>query len=401
MVLRKLNKAILAIILLEASINDLYFFRKCATQASAVSQGSFGTRTVPNFAWVRQQAKSIKDHSVLFDEAQQINERDHVQASLQGIETRDNLWSDEHFAGCTKLWDLNNEDQAKLRILQERLSDIKHWMNDPYEVVRYFMEYDGDIEITERKFRAMINWRIQYDVDNILDNYSPPPLFNYFPVGVLKGVDKDGDPIHVERTGASDMLGLLDKYGKDEMVKHAIWVREQDSHGEWQRKYQRQRGQRVRKFTVIADMHGFNMRHLSPRLTPVGKEVTRFVQDNYPGLAKKIIIIRAPMVFRAAWSMFKPFIDPKMREIVEFSNAKNYEEVLERYMDPDVLPPIIHSKGKGKAADCFHPIWEGGLVSQIKELSPNEELIPEVDITYHQAKEDIQVAPMNVMVRSY
>jgi len=240
----------------------------------------------------------------------------------------------------------------------------------------------------------MVDWRIKNNVDNILDEYTPPLLFNYLPVAVLRGVDREGDPIHIERTGASDLLGILERYGRSEMIKHAIWIREQSSHGKWQKEYEREQGRRVKKFTVITDMKDFSMRHLSPRLTPVGKDVTRFVQDNYPAYAKKIIIIRAPAIFRMAWSIFKPLLDPNMRELVEFSSAKDHEEVLKQYVDLDVLPPVVSSEGRGDAAEGFEPIWEGG------SLSRAEQLLPRVNLSYHPYQEDIHQTNINIMVTS-
>lgn len=56
-----------------------------------------------------------------------------------------------------------------------------------------------------------------------------------------------------------------------------------------------------------------------------------------------------------------------------FSNPKNYLEVLEKYIDLDILPPCIYSDGKGCVAIGMPPRLEGGLIPD--DISDDDELL--------------------------
>lgn len=269
-------------------------------------------------------------------------------------------WAPEQIEECSELWNLTVEEKEKLMQLRDQITDVDHWKNDPFELVRFLKEFKFHLKTTEQKFRASIEWRIKNNADTILEDYQPPVLFNYFPMGVLEGADKDGDPIYIERSGVADTLALLQRFGRDEMIKQAIWGRELMSRGPWQRDWPHH-NHRIRSFTAILDLKGLNRSHLSPSLVPVGQEVTRLVQDNYPGIGKKILIIRAPYLFRFVWSIFKHFVDPHVKDLMEIATDKESEAVLAKYMDLNVLPnEIIPSQGAGRAIRGYETIWEGG-----------------------------------------
>ena len=156
-----------------------------------------------------------------------------------------------------------------------------------FEIIRFLKEFQFDLQESETKFRQSIQWRLENNADNILEEYTPPALYNYFPLAVLEGADRDGDPIYIERSGAADTLGLLQRFGRDEMIQQAIWGKELMIRGPWQEAWSKnnQNG-RVKQFTTILDLKGLNRHHLNPTLVPVGQAVTRLVQDNYPGIGK-------------------------------------------------------------------------------------------------------------------
>ncbi|CAB9518344.1 Phosphatidylinositol/phosphatidylcholine transfer protein [Seminavis robusta] len=268
-------------------------------------------------------------------------------------------WSLEQVDECVQLWKLSFEQTDKLLEFKTRVADIDHWKNDPFEVVRFLVEFKFDLKTTERKFRASIQWRIDNGADTILEDYTPPALYNYFPLGVLEGADRDNDPIYIERSGAADTLALLHRFGKDEMIKQAIWAKELMTRGPWQQ--EQWRHGRVKYFTTILDLKGLNRHHMNPSLVPVGQAVTRLVQDNYPGFGKKILVVRAPYIFRFVWNIFKHFVDPNVKELIEIATEKETEEILEQYMDLSVLPKeIAPSKGQGTSVQGYETIWEGG-----------------------------------------
>ena len=150
-------------------------------------------------------------------------------------------WSEDKIQATIKLWNLKKREQKDFLELKRRLQDISHWKNSPYEVVRFLRERPGDVDGAERMFRKMVQWRIKHQVDSILYEYQPPKeLMEYYPGAILQGVDREGDPIFVGRLGVTDLVGMMDRFGREELIQYAIWVRELVSRGEWVQDYRKQ-----------------------------------------------------------------------------------------------------------------------------------------------------------------
>ena len=317
-------------------------------------------------------------------------------------------WATDQVEECSALWNLTDEEKGKLWQLREHIEDVDSWKNEPFEVVRFLKEFKFHLKTTEQKFRASIQWRLENNADTILEDYQPPALFNFFPMAVIEGADYDGDPVYIERSGVADSLDLLKRFGRDEMIKQAIWGRELMSRGPWQNDWPHHNG-RIRNFTAILDLKGLNRSHLSPSLVPVGQEVTRLVQDNYPGSGKKILIIRAPYFFRFVWSIFKHFVDPHVKDLMEIATEKESEEVLAKYMDLRILPKeIVPGEGKGRAIRGYDPVWEGGPLPpsgkddwkrRVPVFGPDHQsCYQETTLDHTQASQDAFVSPTKTII---
>jgi hypothetical protein len=179
-------------------------------------------------------------------------------------ESSSSAWSRDAIQFTVDYWDLSDEQKSQLLDLRDRLDDIDHWKNSPDTVVRFLRARPGDVAAAETLFRNMIQWRQDYNVDSILQDYDPPKLLReYFPGAVLKGLDRESDPIYVGRVGVTDAAGLLAKYGEDELVRYSIWIRELVSRGDWMTEYKESQGRPVKRVTIIEDLHGLSILHSS------------------------------------------------------------------------------------------------------------------------------------------
>ena len=216
-------------------------------------------------------------------------------------------WSDAHFQKVATAWKLTDEEQKQLRLLQKQLRDVTSWKNNPLDIVRY-LRGPGKFETVEPKFRAMIAWREQQGADRLLEDYRPPKaLLWYIPSAILKGYDKDGDPIYLERGGVMDGVGLVQRFHQDDVVKHVVWLREIGTRGDWIQDYERTTGRTPSQVTIIYDMQGMSSRHLKAGVIPLFKDIVAMNQTRYCGLAKRIILLRAPSIFQFIWNIAKHF----------------------------------------------------------------------------------------------
>jgi len=193
-------------------------------------------------------------------------------------------WSKENFDAMAKLWNLTNVEQIYMEELQERIADIQHWKNDPYEVVRYYKEFKGNLDTVEHMFREMVAWRVENNMDEYLSEYGQPdPLFHYIPLFLLRGTDRDGDPIHVDRMGACDYYSLLKHFGSNAMVEFFKFTFEYNTSPKVWSKYEQDKEHRVKKCTIIIDLDGLGMHHLRPGLLPLLNRVSRISQGEKEG----------------------------------------------------------------------------------------------------------------------
>lgn len=288
----------------------------------------------------------------------------------------DSLWSEESAQRTASLWELTATDASNLRELGRRLRDLDHRKNNPGDVVRFLQARPGDVDAAESMFREMVMWRHRNKVDTILKDYRPPQeLVDHFPGAILHSLDKDGDPVMVVRTGVTDGASMLMRFGKHEMLRHAIWLRELINTGDWIKKYEQEQKRPVKRVLIIEDVYRLPLLHsVSNRpLIDMHREVMRLDQDNYPETAKKIIVIRAPSLFTTVWSIVQHFLDPGVRQKVVLCGMHNYKEVLSEHVDLKILPDcMVPGIGEGKAASGMPSNFNGGRLPSKKELRPLE-----------------------------
>lgn len=289
--------------------------------------------------------------------------------------TYEERWNSWNFEEMAELWELSDKERQDMKELQSIICDINHWKNDPYEVVRYYREY-RTVEKAAHMFRRMVEWRLENDVDSFMERYGdPPPLFHYLPTFLCEGMDRDGDPIYVDRTGAADPYGLVLAYGIEALAEYNQFIRELTTSRRttpsgpycWQRDYYEPLyKRRVTQFTVIMDMQDLAPRHMRGGLLGLLKRVVRISQDMYSGFGKRVIIYRAPAIFEWGWNhIVKHFFDQRIREIITITSPEDYLQLTEKYIDLEVLPECMApGTGKGKAMPGYfeNVRLEGGML---------------------------------------
>jgi CRAL/TRIO domain len=302
-----------------------------------------------------------------------------------------NFWSEENIQNVVRLWKLSSETEQQLRELQYRVEDIDHFKNDPHWLVR-FMHAPWGRNNAEAMFRKMIEWRRLNHVDTIFDDYVPSRLLlDCVPSAILKDYDYEGDPIYIERGGAIDANGLTKVLTREEMLRFCIWTRERNTNGVWINDYERRQGRMVNQITIVYDLKGLNSRHLSPKAIEYFKDIIKITQDNFPGPIKRMVVIRAPAIFRAAWSIFKHFFPATARAKMIFVGSNGYLEVLSKYMDINVLPRSIYENGSGDVAvgmmqhldgvESVQAYLDDVYPSKVSQAETDEESLPEVCVS--------------------
>ena len=94
--------------------------------------------------------------------------------SGQGWQGAEDVWDTNAIDFTSKMWQLSDVEHGQFLELRNSIKDVKHWKNQPMEVVRFLRARPGNVKAAESMFRKMINWRKENDVENILESYTPP-----------------------------------------------------------------------------------------------------------------------------------------------------------------------------------------------------------------------------------
>jgi CRAL/TRIO domain len=282
-------------------------------------------------------------------------------------------WSPSSLQQVASIWSLDEErDVPNLLLLKESLCDLKEYhLNEPLEVARCYCDAKFHLTTAEDKFRAMVKFRQREGLDTLLTTSAaaPPPLYvpTYYPSCFLDGVDKDGDPIWFDRIGASDVAAVYQQYGPVPFRDYTLWVRENGMRGDFAKEYERRHGRPPARVTAILDFDGLCRRHLLAAMISPLEEGIHIYQTYYGSMAKRIIITKAPFVFRIVWSIAQHFCSDQLKKTIVFCNTKITQATLDRYIDRSVLPPVLCADGgRGKPGVGFERCGnlEGGVMPE-------------------------------------
>jgi CRAL/TRIO domain len=316
------------------------------------------TRSPEKRVFVR--AKSICSSSNLDRlhlERQQLS----LSAPVKAAPVTEDPWSEENLKAAIDLWELDQKQIARLLDLKERLKDCAHhWKYNPHAILRFMTSPQG--ANAESLFRKMVQWRMENNIDKFLDEYKPPQiLLDYNISTIMDQYDRDGDPIYFERGGMADDAGMLKRFTQDEIKEFVIWLRETITRGEWLQLYEQRQGRKVRDITIVYDLKGLNSSHVNPMVLKLFGECQKLSQDMYPAPIKRIIIIRAPAVFRYIWSVVKHVFPQATRDKMIFA-GNNHTKELEKYIELENLPKCVYEHGKGTPTIGLPPKFEGGII---------------------------------------
>ncbi|XP_043288217.1 alpha-tocopherol transfer protein-like isoform X2 [Venturia canescens] len=87
---------------------------------------------------------------------------------------------------------------------------------------------------------------------------------------------------------------------------------------------------------VIFDMDGLSIQQTWQFTPPFAKRIVDWLQDAVPLRIKNIHIINQPYVFNVVFSLFKPFLKPKLKERIIFHGTDR--KSLHQYLSPKALP---------------------------------------------------------------
>ncbi|GFT55151.1 SEC14-like protein 2 [Trichonephila clavipes] len=189
----------------------------------------------------------------------------------------------------TWLEDMTAEELEIVEELKKRtIKDATPKMLEDESVFyRFCKARDFNIEEAETMLRKHITWRKELHVDTISTDYKPPEVFvKYLPTSVM-GFDKEGCVVRYCDFGNSDVKGLHNSATKEDHLKFAIYMLENDT--DLLIQHNKEFGKKA-----IHGIHIYNFENVTlskathKKSIEMSLEFCQMFQDNYPERVKLI-----------------------------------------------------------------------------------------------------------------
>ncbi|KAM0733131.1 SEC14-like protein 2 [Formica fusca] len=233
---------------------------------------------------------------------------------------------------------LADDQRFALMKFRRSVQDVLQPHHDDHFLVRWLRARKWDPTAAEKMLRDSLDWRKQWDADNLSEWDLPPMVKSYFPYG-SSGFDKDGAPVVIVPFAGMDIYGMLHVITPQEYVKVTIKIL--DHYLKLAREQSKKHGQVANQLTVIFDMDGFNLKQYLWR--PAGELILTLIQmyeANYPEILKTCFIINAPRVFAFAFSITKKFMNEYTLSKIQIYKAdpSKWQAVILKVIPKDQLP---------------------------------------------------------------
>lgn len=271
---------------------------------------------------------------------------------------------------------LTLEQKQKLLDFRQFL-DAQHQDVPDYDLLRFLRARKWDIPAAVMQFQDTCAWRLEHDIARMRRNApGPEGLFSckdldqdtasklycdgverfphlrlvdsrenegawlFFGMAVAFGVDKQGRPIHLQKSGlASHRFAQMYSFAGQNPCHKIIndgYVRMQEIQAARMQESSERLGKRVTQQVVIMDMKGLSF-WPDPRAIAVFKDFLMVSQKYYPETLAIQFFLNTPPIFMAIWRLIKDWIDPVTANKMHLLGSEFQSELLE-YIHPDQLP---------------------------------------------------------------
>ncbi|ORC93151.1 cytosolic factor SEC14 [Trypanosoma theileri] len=174
------------------------------------------------------------------------------------------------------------------------------------------------------------------------DEYFPDSIIEDYPCGFSGAYDYDNNIIYCERPGNGGKCTpteFMRRYGPELVTRwHACAM-------ETGKKIMTESHFKHKRLCYIVDLTSVSV-SMSRSLIKFGRTVATIDQANYPEQLARLIILRAPTLFRAIWKMMRVFIDENTLKKVIFVPEGKEIETMKKYMREEDIPDFAGGTSK-------------------------------------------------------
>ncbi|CAL1263338.1 unnamed protein product [Larinioides sclopetarius] len=239
---------------------------------------------------------------------------------------------------------IQNNDTEETALIEElkrrNINDITPKMREDDTLWHRFLKArDFNLKDAEDMLKKHIQFRKEYRIDHILDEWEPGEVLAKYCTMKNIGYDKEGRPlIYIDM--AADSKGLTSSVKRADFIRFGCWTVENSI--EMMKKKSKELGQNVYQVVFIGNFDGMTFAQATSKkaLELMLLAVTVF-QDNYPERIKAVHVINGSIYFSLVWSVVKQFLAPAFQNKFIVYGTDKWRDALLKVIDPSELPAFI------------------------------------------------------------
>jgi len=224
----------------------------------------------------------------------------------------------------------------------------------PVLAAAFLWRHEMNVEKALEALAATMSWRSQSGAaearTKLLTTELPfsdfpfsKEVFNFLPQceGGL-ALDKRGLPYAIRCPGLADAVGLFSTISEDDLIMFQIYL------NEWRLFQLEQHALKTGELCgilIVQDMFApeglLNAWRKQGKKAGVMRRVTGMMDEHYPGIMEKVLLVNAPWALHALMKVVTPLLPPRIVEKLQFIPVEQTPARLLEYISPEKLPSFL------------------------------------------------------------
>lgn len=254
----------------------------------------------------------------------------------------------------------SDEERRLIAVLRAKVAGVPG-PKDPVTMLRFLRARQLRVDVAAAMYRKAMGCREGNGLErgfrlNTMDDLLHRRLDMYWPPTGLMGFDREGDAVYWNRLPMA-VMDFLVEVPAEFLGRHEVYCVTRIMQA--LEEYSSRVGQPRFSMTVVVDLHGLSWHMLNVKAAPKYKHCVRIMEDNFPELVKRIVVVRAPRLASTMWKVLSKFFDEGTRNKIYIADEGSTMETLSKIVDPKWIPRALGGDHESRDGSWCEPLLPG------------------------------------------